>query len=84
MTEVAQKLTASQTAHLKAMQCRLKKDTIGHLACISEAYERRTEAHALDPDHSDPAWASETTRKFNHDACLQFYRHELGILSSVA
>jgi len=84
MTDVASKLSASHSAHLRAQACRLKKNTIGHLEAISEAYERRMEAHDLDPDHRDPAWQLETAKKFSHDACLQFYRHELGILTSVA
>lgn len=76
---VAQLLAQSHAAHLLAQKCRRERHVVGHWQAISEALERRLQAHTLDPEHHDPAWQAEIPKKFLHDACLEFYRHELGI-----
>ena len=37
------------------------------------------EADLIDPQHADPAWAAEATKKFDHTLVIAFYRKELGI-----
>lgn len=43
---------------------------------IAEALRLRLEAHALDPDHHDPAWADDTraNRGVSHDALVAFFQ----------
>lgn len=75
-------LTASQRSHLQAQVCRKQKDRAGHLDCCRVALDLRLQAHELDPDHRDPAWAQERTKKFHHDALITFYEHELARVNS--
>ena len=44
--------------------------------CIALALVLRLQAHANDPDHTDPAWASDLLahRGVTHDALVQWYR----------
>lgn len=76
---IAALLTQAQQAHVRAQVCRKAKNVVGHWECISEAYQCRMDAEARDPERRDPAWKAEQAKKFNHLACVQFYRHELGI-----
>lgn len=79
MTDVADLLRRSHAQHHQAQAARKVKNHAGHLLCCSEALDLRLSAHALDPDHADPAWAAEVLKKFRHDALIAFYAHELGI-----
>lgn len=48
---------------------------------LQRAYECRAEAHALDPEHTDPAWGTEQEKTHSsvdtHTTLIQFYQKML-------
>lgn len=75
---VAALLTASREAHKRkhAFANRLHHkqhvpDYPAAEAAIAEALDLRLQAHALDPDHTDPAWAKDAVP---HEELVAFYR----------
>lgn len=79
--QVANLLVQSHAAHLEAKECRQKKDRAGNLARLKEARAHRLAAHALDPEHTVPAWAEEQRHTPNvldtHAEMLRFYNHQI-------
>lgn len=70
MPDVAALLAQSRAAHAQSFQHRGRIDAHGRAqtlpqlqsagASIQNALSLRLEAHALDPDHLDPAWLEDT------------------------
>lgn len=80
---VAELLTASRSAHVRYRQVASTRPTCHHVApqvaeissALGDAYILRQRAHDADPDHRDPAWASDLAQ---HDELMAFYRKFLG------
>lgn len=80
---VAAKLTASLAAHQAALQARQHRDLDVAFDQMTLAYRWRTEAHALDPQHTAPAWRNEEHKtprgRDTHTELMTFYRQQLGV-----
>lgn len=48
----------------------------GWQAHLWDALTCREQAHALDPEHLDPAWSEDTAP---HETLIAFYRKQLGV-----
>ncbi len=82
---VAELLTASRQAHQRyRLQHAGRIDKTGKVAhqpelkpsgeAIQDALRLRLDAHQLDPQHTDPAWLSDTeaNKGVDHDAMVEF------------
>ena len=76
MAEVARLLTLSHGAHLEYRQAVLIPDASEARAALLRAQDFRTQAIALDPDLTAPAWQAEAA-KYPHAELLLFYAVEL-------
>ena len=88
---VATLLAQSRSGHLRKKHQAGKADKRGSVVsppdypqaeqAIREAIRTREEAHALDPDHTDPAWVSDQAlnRGVSHEALLAWLRQYLTI-----
>lgn len=76
-TEIARLLTASLKAHQDAKRARHDRKPALCREHWQAALNARVDAHALDPEHTDPAWAEEQAhtpgRYDTHSEMLQFY-----------
>lgn len=84
MTEVGRLLEQSRAAHQRSLRARGRIDKHGRIGeapqlriaggLIQEALSRRLEAHALDPDHHDPAWIEDeqANKGQRHEAMVTF------------
>lgn len=75
-------LSDSMTVHQAAWALRRAKKPDEAKAAMQRAYELRTQAHTLDPDHTLEIWTTpvmEGTRKGQHlhDELMAFYRTQL-------
>lgn len=80
MSQVADLLAASRAAHERKKQHAGRADKHGNVthppnygraeAEIAEALRLRREAHGLDPEHLDPAWALD---RVPHTKLMAFY-----------
>lgn len=75
---VADLLTASREAHRRKHALANRRLNGQHVpdypaaeAAIADALDLRLQAHTLDPDHTDPAWAKDP---IPHDDLVAFYR----------
>lgn len=77
MTEVARLLADSLTVHNSAKPAGKgqRRDMTQALEKWGTARALRLSAHALDPEHADPAWANE---RVAHEAMMLFYDQKLG------
>lgn len=76
--DVAELLANSRAAHLAWRTAKTAKDPVEARAQLQNAADDRAEAHALDPDHTAPAWADELAiTKFNHAELTDFYTKQL-------
>lgn len=86
---IAELLQLSREAHLRYRESisrrvpdgaggtiRVEGDPVVAGAALTEACRLRVEAHALDPDHVDPAWREEPVTH-DHDTLLTFYGDQL-------
>lgn len=80
---VGELLTASLSAHQAAREARRQKDGVTALAAVRSAYDLRLTAEAVDPEHTDPAWAGEQAVTISqwdtHAVLMTFYRQQLGL-----
>src|SRR3990167_1542909 len=86
---VATLLAQSRAAHLRKKHHAGKADKRGSVVpppdypqaeqAIREAIRTREEAHALDPDHTDPAWVSDQALNHgvSHEVLMAFFRQYL-------
>lgn len=58
-------------------------DAIASLQHLREARQLRSEAHALDPDHADPAWAAEVLQQYRHADLMNWYNRVLSQIDGV-
>lgn len=75
---IAELLEQSHAAHV-AYRDAIRAGTVGTaLATVQlvDAQRHRLSAHALDPDHTDPAWAAEATT-YPHYELVVFYAQQL-------
>jgi hypothetical protein len=72
---VTRLLQASRAAHDRAKTARQQKQTFVAVDELTAARNLRVEAHDADPEHTAPAWATETP---SHAAMMDFYIHKLG------
>lgn len=81
MSAVSDSLTLSMRAHKTAHAVRNGKATGDNQALLAEAKLRRTQAHDLDPNHSDSAWQTEQLPPLGypgiHERLLAFYESHL-------
>lgn len=79
---VASKLAESVAAHRAALEARQHRDPVTARVQLLRAYDLRTEAHDLDPDHIAPAWLAEQrqtpTGRDTHTDLMAFYASQLG------
>lgn len=77
MTKIARLLAVSLKAHQDAKRARYDRKSALCRAYWQTALDARVEAHTLDPDHLDPAWAEEqvtTPLAYDtHAELMQFY-----------
>lgn len=77
MTEVARLLTAAQQAHQQAKRAAHDQKHTQCRQLRQQALNARVDAHTLDPEHTDPAWAEEQaltpTGRDTHIELMQFY-----------
>ena len=77
MSEVGRLLQQSLAAHREAAAARNQRRPEASDR-LQTAARLRQEAQALDPSHTDPAWASEQTvtspGEDTHEALMAFYR----------
>ena len=86
---VATLLAQSRAAHLRKKHHAGRADPKGRVLsapdypqaehAIREAIRTREEAHALDPDHTDPAWVSDQALNHgvSHEVLMAFFRQYL-------
>lgn len=76
--DVAELLSNSRGAHLAWRKAKAEKNLSEARIQLQNAAEDRAAAHALDPEHTLPAWADElATTKFDHAALTLFYSQQL-------
>lgn len=85
MSEVASLLQAAREAHTRYRNASGRIGNDGKVSqspkltvcgrAIQEALTARTEAHVLDPQHTDPAWLEDqqAMKGQTHDALVAFY-----------
>lgn len=79
---VAALLKQSLAAHDRAKQLRRQARKDQARESLTQARALREQAHALDPDHTDAAWADEADRtptgRNTHQELTAFYAQMLG------
>ena len=70
---VADLLAASRDAHLEYRR-RLTSPMADLLTPLQRAHDTRTEAHELDPDHTDPAWQADSA---THGELMRYFERQL-------
>ncbi len=85
MSDVSDLLNQSHAAHLSKKRAAGTIDGSGNVATypdwptaenhIAVALDARLKAHALDPDHGDPAWTEDLARNkgVTHEALVDYY-----------
>lgn len=53
-------------------------DPVARHQALQEARDARLAAHALDPQHSAPAWRHHDRESGMHEQLMEFYRGQLG------
>lgn len=77
--EVERLLAASMVAHQQALAARHQKQFVQAQTYLTTARDRRLEAHALDPEHTAPAWSDTSTKgRERHEDLMDFYDMQLG------
>ena len=79
--KVTDLLAQAKVAHQAALIARNQRvpDRVEAEAQLRRAYELRTEADALDPEHTARAWSGGGGPEPTHEQLMAFYRDKLNI-----